>query len=74
MDRCVMEVSTKCLPKETFQVAGDFKAYLAGHGIVLGADQSAKTKTSLEFFSARLRRGGAGRLSDLARGGRSAGG
>lgn len=51
----VMEVSTKCLPKETFQVAGDFKDYLARHGIVLGADQSAKTRTSLEFFSARLK-------------------
>jgi hypothetical protein len=51
----VMEVSTKCLPKETFQVAGDFRAYLARHGIVLGADQSAKTKTALEFFSARLK-------------------
>jgi hypothetical protein len=50
----VMEVSTKCVPKEAFQVAADFKAYLAGHGVVLGADQSAKTKTSLEFFSARL--------------------
>lgn len=50
----VMEVSTKCLPKEAFQVAADFKAYLAGHGIVLGADQSAKTRSSLEFFSARL--------------------
>ncbi len=52
----VMEVSTKCLPKETFQVAGDFRAYLARHGIVLGADQSAKTKTALEFFSARLKK------------------
>ena len=51
----VMEVSTKCLPKEAFQVAADFKAYLAGHGVVLGADQSAKTKTALEFFSARLK-------------------
>jgi hypothetical protein len=50
----VIEVSTKCLPKETFQIAGDFKAYLAGRGIVLGADQSAKTRSSLEFFSARL--------------------
>ncbi len=54
----VMEISTKCLPKEAFQVAADFKAYLAGHGIVLGADQSAKTKTSLEFFSARLKEEG----------------
>jgi hypothetical protein len=51
----VMEVSTKCEPKEAFQVIADFKAYLAGHGIALGADQSAKTKTALEFFSARLK-------------------
>jgi hypothetical protein len=51
----VTEVSTKCVPKEAFQVAADFKAYLAGHGIALGADQSAKTRTALEFFSARLK-------------------
>jgi hypothetical protein len=50
----VMEVSTKGLPKEAFQVTANFKAYLARHGIVLGADQSAKTKTALEFYSARL--------------------
>jgi len=50
----VLEVSAKCLPKEAFQVVADFKAYLAGRGIVLGADQSAKTRTSLEFFSAQL--------------------
>jgi hypothetical protein len=54
----VMEVSTKSLPKEAFQVAADFKSYLAGNGIVLGADQSAKTRTSLEFFSARLKEEG----------------
>jgi hypothetical protein len=47
----IMEVSTKCLPKETFQVSTDFKAYLAARGIALGADQSAKTRSSLEFFS-----------------------
>lgn len=50
----ILEVSTKCLPKEAFQVIADFKDYLGGRGIVLGADQSAKTKSSLEFFSARL--------------------
>jgi hypothetical protein len=55
----VLEVSTKCLPKEAFQVTADFKSYLGRHGIVLGADQSAKTRTSLEFFSARLREEGA---------------
>jgi hypothetical protein len=54
----VMEVSTKCLPKEAFQVIGDFKEYLARHGIALGADQSAKTRTALEFFSARLKKEG----------------
>jgi len=50
----ILEISTKCLPDEAFQVGTEFKAYLAGKGIVLGADQSAKTKTSLEFFSAQL--------------------
>ena len=51
----IMEISTKCAPKEAFQVAAEFKAYLADHGIALGADQSAKTKTALEFYSARLK-------------------
>lgn len=50
----ILEVSTKCLPKEAFQFSDEFKAYLAAHGIALGADQSAKTKSSLEFFSAQL--------------------
>jgi hypothetical protein len=51
----ILEISTKCLPKEVFEIGAEFKSYLAGNGIVLGADQSAKTKTSLEFFSAKLR-------------------
>ncbi len=51
----ILEISTKCLPKEAFQVAAEFKAYLAGRGIALSADQAPKTKTALEFFSARLK-------------------
>jgi hypothetical protein len=51
----ILEVSTKCLPKEAFEFGSEFKTYLAGKGIVLGADQSPKTKTALEFFSAQLR-------------------
>jgi hypothetical protein len=51
----ILEISTKCLPKEAFQVGAEFKSYLAGRGIVLGADQAPKTKTALEFFSARLK-------------------
>ena len=50
----ILEISTKCLPKDTYQAGAEFKAYLAGRGIVLGADQAPKTKTALEFFSARL--------------------
>jgi hypothetical protein len=50
----ILEISTKCPPDETFQVAAEFKAYLAGHGIALSADQSAKTRTTLEFYSAKL--------------------
>ena len=51
----ILEISIKCPPNETFQVAAEFKAFLAGHGIALGKDQSAKTKTTLEFFSSRLK-------------------
>jgi len=53
-----MEVSTTWLPKEAFQVANEFRVYVANQGIVLGADQSAKTRSSLEFFSARLKEQG----------------
>ena len=54
----ILEISTKCLPDEAFKVGGAFKDYLAGHGVVLGAKQAPKTKSSLEFFSAKLRREG----------------
>jgi hypothetical protein len=51
----ILEVSTKCLPEEAFQAGAEFRAYLAGCGITLGASQETKTKTALEYFSARLR-------------------
>jgi hypothetical protein len=54
----ILEISTKCLPKEAFQAAAEFKDYLARHGIALAAEQAPKTKTSLEFFSARLKNEG----------------
>ena len=54
----VLEISTKCLPDEAFKVGAAFKAYLAERGIALGAEQAPKTKTSLEFYSAKLRREG----------------
>lgn len=50
----ILEISTKCLPEEGFQAAAEFKAHLAGCGIVLTGKQQAKTGTALEFFSKRL--------------------
>ena len=51
----ILEVSTKCLPEEAFQVGAEFKAYLADRGIALGAKQEPKTKTAIDFFGAMLR-------------------
>jgi hypothetical protein len=48
----ILEVSTKCLPEEAFQVAAEFKAYLVGCGISLSGPQEPKTRSALEFFSA----------------------
>jgi hypothetical protein len=56
----ILEISTKCLPREAFEVGAAFKAYLAERGIALGAEQAPKTRTSLDFFSAKLRREGLG--------------
>jgi hypothetical protein len=50
----IMELSTKCLPSETFQVAVEARAYLEGLGLDLTADPQTKTKTTLEFFSKQL--------------------
>lgn len=54
----ILEISTKCLPKEAFQAAAEFKAYLGRHGIALAADQAPKTRSTLEFFSTRLKEEG----------------
>ena len=54
-DTRILEVSTKCLPEETFSVGNEFKTYLGERGIVLGAKQEPKTKTAIDFFGAMLR-------------------
>lgn len=50
----IFELSTKAEPREGFQVAADFKAYLAECGVPLAASQDTKTKSALEFFSKKL--------------------
>ena len=51
----ILELSTKCLPNEAFQVAAESRGYLAGRGVIVSSDaQQTKTKTALAFFSAQL--------------------
>ncbi len=50
----ILEVSTKCAPKEFLQAGTEFRSYLAARGIAFSADQAPKTRSALEFFSARI--------------------
>ena len=50
----VFEVSTKCEPKEAFQVSAEFRAFLADRGIEDRAAQESKTRTALQYFKRRL--------------------
>jgi len=50
----ILELSTKTVPSQAFQVATVSKAYLATHGVDLTAEQQTKTKRALEFFAAEL--------------------
>jgi hypothetical protein len=54
----ILELSTKCLPEEAFQVAAETRAYLAAHGVSLGAHQETKTRAALDHFRAQLDQGG----------------
>jgi hypothetical protein len=50
----LLELSTKCAPSETFQVAAEARAFLTEKGIDLSGEQATKTKKALEFFSRQL--------------------
>jgi hypothetical protein len=50
----IVELSTKCLPAETFDVAVQLRAFLKQRGLAPADEQQTKTKKALEFFSARL--------------------
>ncbi len=50
----VFELSTKSLPADAFRVAAESRAHLVSMGIDLGGQQSAKTRTALEFFKKQL--------------------
>ena len=50
----VLELSTKCAPRDAFQVAAETRVFLANRGIDLSGDQETKTRKALEFFAGRL--------------------
>ncbi len=50
----ILELSAKCLPSEAFAVAAETKAFLATHGVDLGAPQQTKTRTALAYFASEL--------------------
>lgn len=51
----ILELSTKCLPNETFQVSAEARHYLISKGVQLGPSQQTKTRTALEFYQGQLR-------------------
>jgi hypothetical protein len=50
----ILELSTKCLPAQAFQVAAETRACLSGRGIAIGGPQQTKTRAALAFFGAQL--------------------
>jgi len=50
----ILEISTKCLPADSFQVAAECRAYLVDSGIGISAGQETKTKAAMEFFKAKV--------------------
>jgi len=50
----ILELSTKCVAADAFQVAAESRAFLASKGVDLSGEQQTKTKAALEFFSNEL--------------------
>jgi hypothetical protein len=50
----ILELSTKCAPAESFQVATEVRVFLMERGVDLSGEQETKTKKALEFFSEQL--------------------
>jgi hypothetical protein len=50
----LLELSTKCLPKEALGVAMEARAYLVSKGVPTNAAQETKTRIALEFYSKAL--------------------
>ena len=53
-DSRLLELSTKCLPAEAFQVSAETRAFLHERGIDMTGEQETKTRKALEFYASRL--------------------
>ncbi|TDE03130.1 adenylate cyclase [Jiangella asiatica] len=53
----ILELSTRCDPRQTFDVAAEARVFLAGRGVDLSGAQQTKTRTALEFFARELAAG-----------------
>jgi len=51
----ILELSTKALPTDAFQVAAEARAYLVSKGVDLSGAQQTKTRTALNFFKNHLK-------------------
>jgi hypothetical protein len=47
----ILELSTKCKPKQALKAAAETRAFLESRGVDLSGEQQTKTKTALEFFA-----------------------
>jgi hypothetical protein len=50
----IIELSTKCMPTEAFNVVAETRAFLYERGLQATGEQQTKTRTALEFFSKEL--------------------
>jgi len=51
----ILELSTRCMTGEAFQVAAETRAFLGGRGVDLTGEQQTKTRTALQYFANALR-------------------
>ena len=49
----ILELSTKCEPRDAFRAAAESRAFLSQHGIDLTGDQETKTRRALQFAATR---------------------
>src|SRR4051812_7015829 len=50
----ILELSTKCVPAQMFQVVAETRSFLAGRGVDLSGEQQTKTAAALGYFAAQL--------------------